>query len=125
MIKAAIAVALITAFPSVGHAEEWETAISLYGWVPGLDVSIGRGFGDFESSTSASDILSNLDMAFMGTFEARKGPWGLVTDFLYVDLPESKSTPFGALFADGKASVKLLAASGYRARIGSRKQAAG
>jgi len=113
MKKAAIAAALITAFPSVGHAEKWEKVISLYGWVPGLDVSIGTGFGDFESSPSGGDILSNLDMVFMGTFEGHKGRWGIVKDMLYVDLSESKSTPLGVLFANGKATVKVLAASGY------------
>lgn len=113
MKKAAIVAAAIIAFPSIGHAEKWEKVITLYGWVPGLDVSINTAFGDFEASPSGGDILSNLDMAFLGTFEAHKGRWGFVKDILYVDLSESQSTPLGVLFANGKASIKMLAASGY------------
>jgi hypothetical protein len=98
--------------------------ISLYGWVPGLDVSIETGFGDFEASPSGGDILSNLDMVFMGAFEAHKGRWGFVKDLLYVDLSESQSTPLGVLFANGEATVKVLAASGYVTYMFSESEAA-
>jgi hypothetical protein len=39
----------------------------------------------------ASAILNNLKMAFMGALEARRGPWGMFTDVLYVDLGNTKS----------------------------------
>ncbi len=113
MKKEIIVAAMITVLPSVGSAEQWEKVITLYGWLPGLDTSIATAFGDFESSPSGSDVLSNLDMAFMGTFETNNGTWGFVTDIIYVDLSDTKNTPFGRLFADGTVDVTTWAVSGY------------
>jgi hypothetical protein len=113
MIKRTIAAAVIAAFPAVGHAEKWEKSVTLYGWLPGLDTTIGTAFGDFEPSPSGSDVLSDLDMAFMGVFEAGKGRWRFIKDIIYVDLSDTKTTPFGALFADGTVEVKVWAVSGY------------
>lgn len=108
-----LAAALVASLPTVGQAENWQYTTTLYGWLPGLDTSIGTGFGDFESSSSGSDVLSNLEGVFMGTFEAQTGRWGLVTDLLYVDLSDTRSTPFGALFASGRLDVTATAASVY------------
>ena len=113
MIKTIIAAAVIAAIPAVTHAENWEKSVTLYGWLPGLDTSIGTAFGDFETSPSGGDVLSDLEMVFMGTFEAGKGRWRFIKDIIYVDLSDTKNTPFGALFADGTVGVTVWAVSGY------------
>lgn len=50
-------------------------------------------FGDGGAGTSVprfdasfDNLLSNLDFAFMGTFEARKGRWGIMGDLIYMSL---------------------------------------
>jgi hypothetical protein len=108
-----LAAAFLTSLPTVGQAENWQYTATLYGWLPGLDSSIGTRFGDFESSSSGSDVLSNLEGVFMGTFEAQSGQWGVIADLLYVDLSDTRSTPFGALFASGTVDVTATSASAY------------
>ena len=39
----------------------------------------------------ASDLLNNLQFAAMGSFEARKGQWGVFSDLIYMDVSKSKS----------------------------------
>ena len=56
---------------------------------------------------TADQILSNLNFAFMGAFEGRKGPWGLATDVNYLDLGASKKATrdFGIGHVELPASV--------------------
>lgn len=115
MTKRTLAIVLVAACPAVGHAEKWQKSATLYGWLPGLDTSISTAFGDFESSPTGSDVLSDLDMVFMGTFEAGRGRWRFIKDIIYVGLSDTESTPFGALFGDGTVDVKMWAVSGYAA----------
>lgn len=105
----------ILALPAAAGAETWEKAVTLYGWIPDFDASIATNYGDLETSPSGGDILKNLDMVFMGTFEATKGRWSFIKDLLYVDLSSEKDTPFGLLFANGEIDVKMTAATGYAA----------
>jgi opacity protein-like surface antigen len=93
-------------------AEDWTYKATFYGWFPGLSASVDTKFGTLESDSSASDALSDLDMAFMGTFAAQYGRWGFVGDLLYTDLSATKATPFG-LFGEGTTDVKVTAFSGY------------
>lgn len=104
---------LVTALPTVGHAEKWEKVITLYGWVPGMDTSIATEFGDIEANPSGSDVLSDLEMVFMGTFEAHRGRWGIVKDIIYVDLSDTQDTPFGQLFSESTTDITAWAVSGY------------
>lgn len=113
MNKKLLATALIMALPTVGHAEKWEKGVTLYGWVPGLDTTIATPRGNFSSSPSGSDVLSDLDMVFMGTFEVGKGRWRFIKDIIYVDLSDTQSTPFGTLFSSGTTEIKAWAVSGY------------
>ena len=55
-----------------------------------------------------SDIMDNLDIAFMGRLEAWKGEWGLFVDGLYMDLGAEFSTPQGAISADIDGKMTML-----------------
>jgi len=62
----------------------WNYSASMYMWAAGLDgkdAILGN-----EIDISFSDILDNLDMAFMGTFTAQKGKWGGLVDIVYMKL---------------------------------------
>ena len=90
----------------------WSYNASIYGWLAGMDTAIETDAGSVGTETSFSDILSNLDMVFMGAIEARRDRLGFIADLLYLDLSSEKETPL-PLF--GKASVGVSATifSGY------------
>jgi hypothetical protein len=104
---------LLLAAPAAAQTADWTFGASLYGWLPGMSVQVDTPSGTVDSELSGSDALSDLDMAFMGTFEARRGKWGLIGDLLYVDLSSSQDTPLGLLFSDAEVDVKTAAFSGY------------
>ncbi len=107
--------AMISVAPGAVLADDWTYAATIYGWLPGLSGSIATARGDIDFDSSGSDIIDNLDMAFMGTFEAWNGRWGLIGDLLYADVSNQKPTPFGALFASADVGVKIATFSGYGA----------
>ena len=51
-----------------GSSDQWEYEATIYLWAAGIDATTPTG-GDIDMSFS--DILSDLDMTFMGTFGAR------------------------------------------------------
>jgi len=66
---------------------DWQFGATLYLWGP----SIG-GTSKFPADSGGSSVeisletlLKNLNLAFMGTFEASKGRWGGFTDVIYLD----------------------------------------
>ena len=99
--------------PSVAQAQDWEYQASVYGWFSGLDSSVGTQFGTLETELSFSDVWDMLDMAFFGTFEARRGQLGFILDLNYTDLSTTKNTPFGTNFSSATVDTKLTIASGY------------
>ena len=106
---------LLLVMPLAAEAQDWDFRASLYAWTPGLDTTIGTPAGELDASLSISDVLNDLDAAFMGTFEAQHGRWGLIGDLIYSDLTSSKGTPFGALYSKGKVETQLTAFTGYLA----------
>jgi hypothetical protein len=68
--------------------------------------------GGGDASADASKILENLNFAFMGTFEADKGRWGMFTDIIYLDIGDSESPcrdisiGGGALPASANATIR-------------------
>jgi len=81
-------------FPATAQTspDQWQFSAILYGYFASL-----RGLATFPSGTTAditvdrNQILSSLNIAAMGAFELRRGPWGLFTDIMYLDASASKS----------------------------------
>jgi len=113
--KAALVSALALVAGPVAAQDGWSFAFTPYAWLPALSTSVATDEGTVDIDTSGSDVLSNLDFAFMGAFEARKGRWGMIADLLYSDLSESKDTPLGVLFSRARVETKVGALSGYAA----------
>jgi opacity protein-like surface antigen len=109
---ATVLLALLTAGQASAQEADWAYKATLYGWLPALSTTLDTDLGSFESSSSGSDVLSNLDMVFMGSLAAQRGRWGFVGDLLYVDLSNTEDTPF-ALYGDATVGVKTTAFSGY------------
>jgi len=66
----------------------WQFAASVYLWGASIGGETRSGTG---ISVELEDLLSHLEMVFMGSFEARKGKWSLFTDAIYLDLSGSET----------------------------------
>lgn len=71
----------------------WEFAAGVYAFLATINGKVNfpndRGSTDFH--VSLNDLLNHLKMDFMGAFDVHKGRWGVVADFIYVDVGGSKS----------------------------------
>jgi len=95
---------LLIVAASSALAEErggWSYRVTPYLWGSGLEGSVATlpPAGPIEVDASFSDILKDLDLALMGTFEARSGGrLGFLADVLYMGLSTDADTP-GPLFS--------------------------
>ena len=101
------------ATPALAQDSGWSFAFSPYAWTPGLTSSVETAWGTVEVDKSIGDVLSDLDLAFMGAFEARNGPWSLIADLFYANLSQSRSTPLGVLFSRVEIETEAKLLSGY------------
>jgi len=68
-----------------------------YLWGAGICGDVGhRATGTQFMKTDFSDIVRNLDVALMGMGEARKGPYSLLVDLMFIDTTTRNSLPAGA-----------------------------
>jgi len=82
----------------------WKFKAAIYLWGAGVGGTTQRGN---EVDVTFSDIISNLDMAFMGAFEARKSKWSLVADAIYLDVSADKAGTIGATGIPNNADVSV------------------
>ena len=115
MKAACTCLCLMLAGPAAAQTSGWSFAVSPYAWVPGITVAVDTAWGTVEVDKSSSDVLSKLDVAFMGAFEARNGRWGLIADLFYADLSQSRATPLGLLFSRARIETEAKALSAYAA----------
>ena len=73
---------------SAESQDQWQYTGAIYLW--GADVG-GRTINGSEVEVGFSDLVDNLEMAFMGAFAARKNDWSVLADLIYLDLNASKS----------------------------------
>jgi hypothetical protein len=103
---AAGAMLLSTALPVTASAasgsDQWEYDATIYLWGSGIDASTQTG-GDIDMSFS--DIVKDLDMAFMGSFGAHKGKWSLLADAIYMDISQSDGGSETIPILDGAVNI--------------------
>lgn len=123
LISTALALATTLVVPAAAAqdltAGDWKFRAQIYGWFPTLssETTFPASSGGGSTSLDAGDYLDHLRFVFMGTFEARKGKLGLLTDYIYLDFDAEKgssrdlsfSGPLGlvSIPADTSASVDL------------------
>jgi opacity protein-like surface antigen len=92
----------------IGSTDKWNIELTPYFWAAELkgDATLRGRTGPVD--VSFSDLLDNLDIAFMGRLEAWKGEWGLFLDGLYMDLGAEFSTPQGSISADIDVKMTML-----------------
>jgi hypothetical protein len=64
-------------------SDDWQYAASLYFFAPAVKGSTASGS---DIDVSFDTLLDNLNMTFMGAFEARKGKWSALADVLYLNV---------------------------------------
>ena len=115
-MKAAVAcLTMVVAGSAAAQNAGWTFSLSPYLWAPAIETSVETRWGSVGVDQNSRDVLSKLDLAFMGAFEARRGRWGLIADLFYADLSQRGDTPLGLLFSQARVEVQARALSGYAA----------
>jgi hypothetical protein len=71
---------------------DWQFSAILYLYLPQISGSTTFPTGQAVNITiDPNKLISNLNFAFMGAFEARKGAWGGFTDLIYTNVGGSES----------------------------------
>lgn len=83
----------------------WEFTVTPYLFLARLNGTVGVVGQTSQVNASFRDIFRNLEFAAMGTFEARKGNWGVLVDGMYISLEGQKVTP-SPFFSDINVEVK-------------------
>jgi hypothetical protein len=84
-----LCLALFNGSPALAQTEssesqdEWQFSAAIYLW--GADIG-GTTVRGSEVEVGFSDLVDNLEMAFMGAFAVRKNDWSFLTDVIYLDL---------------------------------------
>jgi hypothetical protein len=116
-MKTAIATAACILMASAASAQDmdWKYSLTTYIWATNTGVTAETPTGEtVEAELSFSDALKDLDFAFSGTFEARKGKWSLFTDGAYFKLSPNNTTP-GPLTDSVTVRTQATIISGYAA----------
>ena len=102
---------------------KWEFSFTPYGWLAGVNGNVTARGQTVDVNASFIDIVQNSNSfaALMGYFEARKGPFALFTDVVWIDLGfpgqyQFQRSPFSR-FPNLKASIKGRAQLDYQSTI--------
>lgn len=87
----------LAALAASGQADSWEFEAALYVYLPTMGGATNYPPEDGSDSISidTATILDNLKLTFMGSFQARKGTWGVFTDLIYIDLGNTRTLSRG------------------------------
>lgn len=92
--SACCAVGLATATSAAAYddrpADEWKFEATPYFWAAGMSgwTRVGSRTPTMRVDTDFSQIWDHLDFGGMGSFEARKGRWGILFDAIYVKVSQ-------------------------------------
>jgi hypothetical protein len=64
-------------------SDDWQYAATIYLWGAAIKGETVRGA---DVNVNFDTLINNLNMAFMGTFEARKSRWSFLTDVSYLNV---------------------------------------
>ncbi len=88
-----LAVALLSAAPL--HAEGWTQEFAPYVWGAGMDGTVGVRDVTADVNMNFSDIVDNLQMAFMGAYRASRDRYSITVDGVYMALGTTLHGPGG------------------------------
>src|SRR5262245_62194329 len=74
------------------QSSDWQRTMLFYMIGASLDGDTQIGSTVTDVHESFSDILDNLDLGAMGSFQARRGEWAHTVDVIYTSLSQDGST---------------------------------
>lgn len=97
----------------------WTVAFTPYLWVAGTkgEVGVPRDGEEVEIDQSFTDILGNLNFAFMGALDVNRKRFVMISDLMYLSVSAKAESSRDPAFLSGKVDVSVLlasAAAGYR-----------
>jgi hypothetical protein len=100
------------------NEDAWQFDATIYAWVPGIsgETRFPTGAAGPTIDVSARDVLRSLDMAFMGTLEARRGRWGGIADWVYSDLSGQRTGTRDLSIGGAPVAVGVSADLGLRVK---------
>ena len=72
-------------------ADTWQFRSLSYLWFPGMSGTVGARGYDTSASVSPSDILKNLNIGIMGSFEPSYNRWAFPFDYVWAKLQDKKA----------------------------------
>jgi hypothetical protein len=88
-----LCLAALTSAPATAATADnsWKFGAAIYGWFPDMSgrTQLRDGSDGSEFEIKIGDILDNLKFTVMGSFDARKGRWGVATDVIYLSVGKS------------------------------------
>lgn len=82
---AALAATLVFIAPPA-RGDDWKYDLYIYGLGSSMTGTAGIGPVEGAVDVSFSDLLENLELAFMGAFRAKKDKWAVMTDVIFAGL---------------------------------------
>src|SRR3954465_11821328 len=74
--------------PTITQSEPWQFTIAAPGWLASMNgTSGGRGV-NADIDVPVDEVLQHLDMIFAARAEARKGPFGIYGEIIYIGLSD-------------------------------------
>jgi len=93
-------------------ADRWHFVVSPYLLAPSMKGTTGIGDLTVDVDADPGDIFSHLQFGAMLVVEARRGPWGVALDGIYMDLEQSGTS--GLLSASVGMKQGALELTGFR-----------
>jgi len=81
-------------YAAAQDTDTWQHELTIYGWYAGIDGAVqfpGPLVAGTDFTVDASDILSNLNMIFMGGWQSKRNKWSFIADVVYMDVGDSVS----------------------------------
>ncbi len=107
------------------NADEWTNAITPYIWGTGMSgkVAVGTPQGELESDVHLSfgDLLNNLDMGAMVSYEGGNDHWVVLGDLIYMNLGTATTAGQGPVSVQSSANIEqtmVEADAGYKITTG-------
>ena len=93
--------------PQTVSSDGWQFRFTPYLWIAGISGNAGIGNLSVNVNSGITDSNVHLSFGFMGTLEARKNRFIIITDLQYSNLGTDHPTP-GPLFTSAEASFKTF-----------------
>ena len=74
--------------PTITESEPWQFTIAAPGWLASMNGTIGVRGVNADIDVPVTEVLQHLDMIFAARAEARKGPFGIFGELIYIGLSD-------------------------------------